>query len=65
MTEYEYIIEMLCQIPKSLLQKRINNNPKIPNWLKNVSKETVKDALTKYDEIKYVEMRKEESQYII
>ena len=33
MTEEEYVIEMLCSLPKHLLLMRMNNNPKLPRWL--------------------------------
>lgn len=59
MTEEEYVIEMLCSLPKHLLLMRMNNNPKLPRWLLLIDIQYVIKALDCYDNVRYVNLRKE------
>ena len=59
MTEKEFIIEMLCCIPKELLEKRKRNSIAVPNWLKKTEMDYVVEALGKYDDKYYRKIRED------
>ncbi|MBQ8300816.1 MAG: hypothetical protein IJX57_02485 [Clostridia bacterium] len=60
--EREYIIQMLCSVPKELLQHKIKKSVGLPEWLTSINVSTVKEALKVYDEPKYVKFRKKEKE---
>lgn len=63
MSEKEYIVEMLCCIPKRTLTLRANHPASnfLPKWLKTTETDYIQEALRVYNEEKYVKMRKEMS----
>ena len=63
MTEKEYFIEMLCSLPKDILEDRINGSGNIPDWLIGIPYEDIKEALCHYDEKRYTVMREMQRAY--
>lgn len=61
MSEKEYVIEMLCCIPKRTLTLRANHPASnfLPKWLKTTENDYIQEALRVYYEEKYVKMREE------
>ena len=58
MTEKEYLLEMLCCLPKELLQKRVKEQIEIQEyWLNEIDVEIIRQALLVYDEPMYKEIR--------
>ncbi len=64
MTEKEYLLEMLCCLPKELILLKLNNSNNIPKWLKGIDNATVKEALDIYDTPKYVNIRKRQEEIL-
>ncbi len=64
MTEKEYLLEMLCCLPKELILLKLNNSNNIPKWLKGIDNATVKEALDFYDTPKYVNIRKRQEEIL-
>lgn len=58
MTEKEYLLEMLCCLPKELLEKRIKGQREMRGyWLNEIDVEIIKQALLVYDEPMYKGIR--------
>lgn len=57
MTEHEYVLEMLCCLPKELLTSKLENSDMIPEWLLNIDNESISEALEHYDTEKYAKIR--------
>lgn len=65
MTEQEYILEMLCSLPLELLKDRIHHKEhSVPDWLKNIDDNDVKQAILHYNDDLYIEIRKLEKETI-
>ena len=60
MTEKEFVIEMLCCLPRELLELRHSGSDEIPDWLKKTDDALVQAAHDLYDDPKYIKMRKEQ-----
>ena len=64
MTEKEFILEMLCSLPISILETRVKNEyEKIPSWLNKIEITYVCEAIKHYNDEKYKMMRQEELLY--
>ena len=63
MTEKEWLIEMLCCLPKESLYNRINGKQSTPEWLSQISIEDVREALNLYDVEEYVTKRNYQKNY--
>lgn len=63
MTEHEYMIEMLCSLPKCLLEKRIfdlgQTRDNVPKWLINIEDDLIIEALSVYEKEYYIAKREE------
>ena len=64
MTEEEYLLEMLCCLPKELLTQRMANARNVPAWLKGIEVEDVSCALRHYNDEAYQKMREEQEKYL-
>lgn len=64
MTEKEFLLEMLCCLPKETLLLKLDNSTEIPKWLKNIDNHIVREAIDKYDSKKYSEHRELVLKYI-
>ena len=59
MTGQEYLIEILCCLPKELLNKRMKNSKEIPLWLEEIEEKNIKIAIKRYDEQRYKIIREQ------
>ena len=59
MTEKEYVIEMICSLPKYYLLARLKKNWPSPKIVRGFEEDVVREALQLYDCPKYKKMRKE------
>ena len=57
MSEHEYLLEMLCCLPKELLFLKLNKFDKIPDWLKGIDNNVIKEAIELYENLEYAEQR--------
>lgn len=65
MTEHEYVVEMLCCLPKEvLLNYAEGKTVGIPSWLIGIKKEEVLEALERYDEPAFRMNRSEQQKYL-
>ena len=63
MTEKEWLIEMLCCLPKTTLIKRAAGKKTGSEWLNRIDVKCVKDAIGVYDNEEYVKIREEQEKY--
>lgn len=57
MTEEEFMIEMLCCLPKELLIKKLKGDNDIPDFLITMDDFYVHSAIEHYEDTKYVNVR--------
>lgn len=57
MSEHKYLLEMLCCLPKKLLFLKLNEFDEIPDWLKSIDNNVIKEAIELYENPEYVEQR--------
>ncbi len=63
MTEKEWLIEMLCCLPKTTLINRAAGKKSGSEWLNRIDVKYVKDAIGVYDNEEYVKIREEQEKY--
>lgn len=60
----KYTLQMLCSVPKELLQRKIQKSIGLPRWLTGIEVSIVKEALKVYDEPEYVELREKQEEVL-
>lgn len=65
MTEHEFLIDMLCSLPREILLNYLQGDKRdIPDWMKGIDKADVQEALERYNEPSFQDVRKTQLEYL-